>query len=746
MNYLDSITGFVYPPAEQNETEEHRLNRAILLVMALATCMGGLLWGSLYVALGVPEVSIWPYGYVVGSGINIFLYYRNGKKYHTLLYGQLGLTLLLPYFLQWHIGGFAESGAVMIWAFLTPIVALVVSEKYSEARWWFIAFLSLLIFSGLIDNRLLTWDVGIPNVATNIFYVMNLAAPLITTYFIVFYFIGKGREATTALEVQSAELATANTALKDLTTNLEITVEERTEDLQIALHAAETANQAKSLFLANMSHELRTPLNAVIGYSEILSEEAEDLGYDDFIPDLAKIRNAGDHLLSLINDILDISKIEAGKIEIYPEEISLDSLISDVINTIEPTLATNSNTLSYQPATDKLGDVTVDTTKARQIILNLLSNAVKFTQNGTITIKARRYTQSNQEWVEIAVTDTGIGMTPDQLERVFQEFTQADASTTRKYGGTGLGLPISRHFAKIMGGDIIVQSKVGEGSTFTVTLPAVVKQKSGVYIADASMLPTKAHAMNADSAKILVIDDDKIVQDLVTKQLLREGFNVVSAYNGTEGLKAARETKPDIILLDIMMPEVDGWVVLTELKDDDTLKNIPVIVHSMVNEKSQGFSLGASDYLSKPVDLKVLATVLKRHIKEPTRSLSVLILEDDPDTQEIFKRTVEKEGWAATVAENGKVGLEHMQQNTPDIILLDLMMPEMDGLTFLSKLRENTAWQTIPVIAVTAKVLTDADKAQLNVQAQQVVRKAETSPSALMQQVKDVLSTRKQSS
>ena len=740
MNYVDNIAQVVYPPAEKNETEEHRLNRAILLVMAFATCLGGLIWGTMYVMLGVAPVSIWTYGYVVLSGVNLFIYYRNGKQYRTLLYGQLTLILIVPAFLQWHIGGFAESGAVLVWSFLSPIVALVVAEERHQARLWFIGFVVLVVISAFIENNALTaWGIDMPPIGTTLFFGMNALAPLITTYFIVYYFIGVGREATAALEEQSVELAEANTSLRDLTHNLEATVEQRTEDLQIALNAAETANQAKSLFLANMSHELRTPLNAIIGYSEMLSEDATDYGYDDFIPDLSKIRNAGQHLLSLINDILDISKIEAGKVQLFTEEIGLGGLLEDVMATINPSMEANNNTLNYQPSSDNLGIVTIDVTKTRQILLNLLSNAAKFTQDGTITIKAKRYHDHEQEWFDIAVSDTGIGMTPDQLEQVFQEFTQADASTTRKYGGTGLGLPISRHFAKAMGGDIIVVSKAGSGSTFRVMLPAIVEQKSGVYIMDASDRNTTKHRAEDADVTVLVIDDDDIVQDLVTKQLLREGYNVISAYNGTEGLKAVREAKPDVILLDIMMPEVDGWMVLSELKDDAQFQHIPIIVHSMINEKRRGFSLGASDYLSKPVDLKVLSTVIKRYVKEDATAFNVLILEDDPATQEIFKRATEKQGWSAKVAENGRIGLAKLTEQMPDIILLDLMMPEMDGLEFLDTMRQNPAWQDIPVIAVTAKVLTEADKAQLNLQAQRVIKKAENAPSDLVQQIRDVL-------
>jgi len=737
MNTLDQLAHFIYPPARDDEGEEKRLNRAILLVMALATCMGGIVWGTVYILLGVPEVSIWPYGYVVLSAINLG-FYLNSKNYQTLLYGQLGLIMFIPVFLQWHIGGFSASGAVMLWAFLSPIVALVVAEKRSHARWWFFTFVSLVVISAVIENRALTWNVGMPSYGITMFYAMNALAPLVTTYFIVYYFIGTGREATAALEAQSAELATANNSLQNLTQNLEKTVEERTEDLQFALEAAESANRAKSLFLANMSHELRTPLNAIIGYSDLLKEDAEDSGYDDFVPDLDKIQTAGNHLLALINDILDISKIEAGKIDVEVQELSFDHLMYEVVNTIEPTVRKNNNTLNYLPEKDAIGNVHIDEVKTRQILLNLLSNATKFTKEGEIMLDARRYTESGREWVEIKVQDSGIGMTPVQMEKVFQEFTQADESTTRKYGGTGLGLPISRHFAKLMGGDIIVSSVVGEGSTFTVTIPAIVQKKTQ-FASDSPRRETQEFMSTAEGTTVLVIDDDKTVQDLITRQLLRENYNVLSSYDGEQGLIAARDNDPDVILLDIMMPEMDGWTVLSHLKADETLKHIPVIVHSMVNEKARGFSLGASDYLSKPVDRNVLLTVLKRYVPQNKEPFHVLILEDDPATQEVFQRTAAKQGWQVRVAENGKIGLELLQQETPDIILLDIMMPEMDGLEFLAELRQNSRWAQVPVIVVTAKELTEDDRDLLNMQAQRIIQKAYHTPSDLAGQIKDLL-------
>jgi signal transduction histidine kinase/DNA-binding response OmpR family regulator len=739
MNYLDRIAQFVYPPAQENESEELRLNRAILVAMASATSMGGIVWGTVYLLLGVPSVSIYPYGYVVLSFLNLMVYLRS-KHYETLLFGQLLLILIVPVLLQWAIGGFALSGAVMLWSLLSPMVALVVSRELKSARIWFFAFLGLVLISGIFESWFRQNGTGLPTYGTNAFFVMNFFAPLITTYFIVFYFMGAGRTAAAALSQQSSQLEKANLMLQRLTGSLEETVRLRTQELSGALEAAEEASKTKSLFLANMSHELRTPLNAILGYSEMLEEEAADSGYEDIAPDLQKIQAAGKHLLNLINDILDISKIEAGKTELFLEEVELSAILDEITGTVKPLVEQNSNTLVID--VDVSGKIKTDTTKLRQIVLNLMSNAAKFTQDGTVTLKAKRVADDKNEWIEIAVADSGIGMTPEQANRVFDVFTQADSSTTRRYGGTGLGLAISRRFAQIMGGDIALETVQGEGSTFTVRIPAEV-----VPLEEREALPqievfTKTQQINfsADAVTVLAIDDDVTVHDLLKRQLVKEGYQVLSARTGDEGIKMAELYKPTIITLDVMMPGKDGWTVLSELKANPETADIPVVMLSIVKDKKLGMSLGASDYLTKPIDRNLLLSVLRRYVpKAPGEDYCILIVEDDPPTQELFQRTAEREGWLTFVAGNGRIGLEKIKEKKPDVILLDLMMPEMDGMTFLSELRANPDWVDIPVIAITAKTLTEADKQQLNAQAERVLLKAEHSPSALVKQIRGIL-------
>jgi signal transduction histidine kinase/CheY-like chemotaxis protein len=457
------------------------------------------------------------------------------------------------------------------------------------------------------------------------------------------------------------------------------------EALKKAKEAAETANRAKSTFLANMSHELRTPLNAIIGYSEMLQEEAEDIGYEEITPDLVKIKNAGSHLLSLINDILDLSKIEAGKMELYLESFDIAGLIDEVIMTVQPLVAKNDNRLVVASAPD-LDLMYGDQVKVRQGLFNLLSNAAKFTEHGTITLTIRRerievpFTASEQteilpgkttaaatEWLYFRVADTGIGMSEEQISKLFSEFSQADASTTRKYGGTGLGLAITKRFCRMMGGDITVESKLGQGSTFTIWLPAKGAKPRSREKTDSGLpvILSKIEAAASDKAvempemgTILVIDNDPTVHDLLKRSLTKEGFRVESALGGGTALQIARELRPTAITLDVVMPDMSGWDVLEALKTDPELADIPVIMLTIIDDKNKGFALGASDYLTKPIDRNRLVSILKRYgCDADTPPCSVLIVEDDPVTREMMRRMLEKEGWWVIEAENGYTGL-----------------------------------------------------------------------------------------
>jgi len=516
------------------------------------------------------------------------------------------------------------------------------------------------------------------------------------------------------------------------------------EELRRARKAAEDANKAKSAFLANMSHELRTPMNAILGYSEMLMEEAEDLDQEGFIPDLRKIHGAGKHLLSLINDVLDLSKIEAGKMELYLETFEVETLLEDVVATIESLVRKNDNTLKID-RDGELGSMHADLTKVRQTLFNLISNSAKFTNAGTITLSAKRERTDEGDWICFGVADTGIGIPPDKIAKLFEEFTQADASTTRQFGGTGLGLAISRRFCRMMGGDVTVESTVGAGSTFTIRLPAEVKpvespKAEAEEPASARAEPARPLAKVERGRSVLVIDDDPGARDLMERSLTKEGFTVVTAAGGEEGLEAARQIRPAAITLDVMMPGKDGWAVLKELKTDPALRDIPVIMVTMIDDKTMGYTLGAAEYLTKPVDRDELCQILRKYRCEhpPCR---VLVVEDDMQIRELMRRTLEKEGWQVTEAQHGREALERVKEHVPELILLDLMMPVMDGFQFMVELRQDESWRQIPVVVLTAKELTEEDRRQLSGDVEVIMQKGAYSQEQLLERVLDLVAS-----
>lgn len=529
--------------------------------------------------------------------------------------------------------------------------------------------------------------------------------------------------------------------------NLAQAVDRRTAQLaesmkvaQLASAQAEEASQTKSKFLANMSHELRTPLNAIIGYSEMLVEEIADQGTPELIPDVEKIHGAGKHLLGLINNILDLSKVEAGRMELFLETFEIAPLLKEVTDTLIPLADKNHNKLAIS-CPDEIGSMRADVTKLRQSLFNLLSNASKFTQNGTITLAVE---QSEPGWIIFQVSDTGIGMTPTQQAKLFQSFTQADASTTRRYGGTGLGLVITRQFCELMGGSIQVESEAEQGTTFTIRLPKTVQPlgptQMGLPQAQAKTGTTSTTLLSsiAGASTILVIDDDPAARDIMQRFLSREGFNSILTSSGEEGLRLAKERSPAAILLDVKMPNLNGWEVLSRLKSDPELANIPVVMVTFVDDQSLGSALGAVDYVLKPVNYGRLLSLLQPYRTESSVS-SVMVVEDNADNREMIYRQLTKAGWRVLEAENGRIALEMLAEEQPEIVLLDLMMPEMDGFEFIRELRQHPQWRSLPVVVLTAKDLTLEERDWLEGQTQRIYQKGSSSKQRLIEEINHLL-------
>jgi signal transduction histidine kinase/CheY-like chemotaxis protein len=541
------------------------------------------------------------------------------------------------------------------------------------------------------------------------FVLGAIALALILGRAISWSLIGPIREIDTRLDEIAAGDFTQRVKVgnRDELGALAANVNRTSEQLGDLYRQLELASEHKSAFLASMSHELRTPLNAIIGYSEMLHETAQDEGQEEFLPDLVKIRDAGRHLLGLINDILDLSKIEAGKMELYLEEVDLSGLVEEVRAIVEPLVAANGNRLDIVcPA---LGNFRTDRTKLKQSLLNLLGNAGKFTQRGQVRLEVRPAPGKTS----FIVSDNGIGMTEEQQGRLFQAFSQADSSTTRQYGGTGLGLAITKHFCEMLGGNITVESSPGHGSTFTITLPEPGRPMPGV----ATAIPEGAE----HAALVMIVDDDPNARHLLAATVRREGHRVVEATDGEAALALAREWRPDVVTLDVLMPRMDGWAVLTALKSDPELAEIPVIIVTVLEDRGIAVSLGAAEFLTKPVDRPRLAATIRRHVYG---SGVVLVVDDERESRALARRHLDRLGWEASEAADGTAALKWLSQNPrPAMILLDLVMPGMDGFAFLEEIAKHSEWRAIPIVILTAKPLEAAERELLAGRTREIIAK-----------------------
>ena len=498
-------------------------------------------------------------------------------------------------------------------------------------------------------------------------------------------------------------------------------VEKRTTDLAIARDAAVQASKAKSQFLANMSHELRTPLNAIIGYSELLLECEAVTIEEDTTADVKKILTSGKHLLTLINDILDISKIEAGKVSLELYDFSVAELLEDIALTTKPLVAKNRNRLLLEYPTN-IGYMCADATKLTQVLLNLISNAAKFTDEGNITLTAEK---TDEERILFKVKDTGIGLKQGEIDKLFRPFSQADNSTTRKYGGTGLGLAISRHYCQLMGGDLWAAGGTPDtGAEFSVCLPMNVKEPVVLPINEAGheLTPCDAKASRIRGgdglerrryiSKVLIVDEDHAVCESLRALLLESGYEAQVSHSAEQAIDKVYTDRPDVVILDMLLSGNDGWSVLTKIKQDPRLQHISVIVVSIMEDKNIGYALGAIDYLPKPIDPKRLTDLVNKNIRK-NNSAPILLIESDDTVRYTIKQALRNHHWQIIEAENVPQAMAVLERQIPALIIHALIMQEMDGIEFLSKLQADERWRSIPHITISPGDLTHMEQQRL---------------------------------
>ncbi len=490
-------------------------------------------------------------------------------------------------------------------------------------------------------------------------------------------------------------------------------------------------DKLKTQFLANMSHELRTPLNSIIGFSRVILKGIDGPLTELQKTDLTSIHNSGQHLLGLINNILDLSKIEAGKMELNFEDVEIEPIIKGVMSTAIALVKDKPVELK-QDVQENLPVIQADPTRLRQIVLNLVSNACKFTDEGYVLLQAT----TDNKWLTISVTDTGIGIPQEDHESIFEEFTQVDASTTRKVGGTGLGLPISRHFVELHQGKIWVESGGGQGSIFKVSIP--INQD----MVDEIEMPLQQALADLEehNKTIIAIDDDPSVISLYERFLEAQGYELIGISNGENILQQVKDANPAAILLDVLMPDRDGWSVLRELKKDQTTEAIPVIICSMVSDRKRGFSLGATGYLNKPITEDDLLKALEHIHNNDKDQVKVLVIDDQADDILLIRRMLEaQQNYIIHEAQSGQDGLKFVQQDRPDLIILDLSMPEMDGFKVVETLKDKEETRSIPIIIASAKDLTPKESKFLNGQVEALLHKNIFTENELLQDVQRAL-------